>query len=162
MNAEDEETKIFMVRATVGREQQLINRLAGRIEKEGHEIYLVMKPEEIKGYIFVEAPNRETVAEAIYGLRHAKGVIDNPIDFDQIKHFLEPAAQKIVVNPNDIVELISGPYKGEKAKVKRVDRQKEKIVVELLEAAVPIPITVSLDSIRVIDRKSGENAIERI
>ena len=65
-----------------------------------------------------------------------------------------PAAERIDVNPNDIVELISGPYKGEKAKVKRVDKEKGKIVVELLEAAVPIPITVSLDSIRVIDRRS--------
>jgi hypothetical protein len=28
-------------------------------------------------------------------------------------------------------------------------------VVELLEAAVPIPITVSLDSVRVIDRRGS-------
>lgn len=153
--SEKETTKIYMIRATVGREQQLINRIAGRVRTEGYDIYAILKPEEIKGYIFIEAENKEMIAEAIQGLRHAKGIINKPVEFEEIKHFFKPAAQKITVNPKDIVELISGPYKGEKARVKRVDKQKEKIVVELLEAAVPIPITVSLDSIRVIDRKSG-------
>nr|AQS31950.1 hypothetical protein [uncultured archaeon] len=36
---------------------------------------------------------------------------------------------------------------------------KEEVVVELLEAAVPIPITVSLDSVKVI-RREGETEEE--
>ena len=36
----------------------------------------------------------------------------------------------------------------------RVDKQKDEVVVELLEAAVPIPITVKLDSVKVIRRES--------
>ena len=34
--------------------------------------------------------------------------------------------------------------------------QKEEVVVELLEAAVPIPITVRMDAVKVIRRESGE------
>jgi len=49
------------------------------------------------------------------------------------------------------VELISGPFKGEKAVVKRVDKAHEEITMELIEAMVPIPITVKGDNVRVLD-----------
>ena len=160
--AEEEQGQIYIVRVTAGREAQLTSRLYARLQTENDGIYAIMRPEQIKGYIFVEGANREIIVQAIYGLRHAKGVIENPIPFDDVIHFFEPAAQKIVIDQNDIIELISGPYRGEKARVKRVDKQKEKVVVELLEAAVPIPITVSLDSVRVIDRKGIKDEEEEL
>ncbi len=156
----EKKSGIYIVRVTAGREAQLISRLYARLMQENNGIYAILRPEQIRGYFFVEAMNREAVVEAVYGLRHSKGVIENPIPFDDIEHFFEPAVKKMVIGINDIVELISGPYKGEKARVRRVDKAKEKVIVELLEAAVPIPITISLDSVRVIDRvsSSGEEA----
>ena len=47
--------------------------------------------------------------------------------------------------------MTSGPFKNEKGKVTRVDEAKEEITIELLEAAIPIPITVPIDSVRVIE-----------
>ena len=61
-----------------------------------------------------------------------------------------------VILENDIAEVISGPFKREKVKVQRVDKQKEEVVVELLEAAVPIPITVRMDAIKVIRRDTDD------
>jgi transcriptional antiterminator NusG len=58
----------------------------------------------------------------------------------------------IGINEGAIVELISGPFKGEKARVKRVDVTKEEITVELFEAMVPIPITVRGDHVRVLSK----------
>ena len=37
-----------------------------------------------------------------------------------------------------------------------IDKQKEDVVVELLEAAVPIPITVKMDAVKVIRRETDE------
>ena len=42
----------------------------------------------------------------------------------------------------------------------RIDKQKEEVVVELLEAAVPIPITVKMDSVKVIRRETAEEKEE--
>ena len=42
----------------------------------------------------------------------------------------------------------------------RIDQTKEEVVVELLEAAIPIPITVKLDSVKVI-RREGETHEEK-
>ena len=52
------------------------------------------------------------------------------------------------------MELISGPFKGEKAKVVRIDESKEDVVLELIEATVPIPVTVKGDQIRLIQKEA--------
>ena len=72
-----------------------------------------------------------------------------------MEHLLEQVKVEANILKDDIAEIISGPFKREKCKVTRVDRAKEEVVVELLEAAVPIPITLKFDAIKVI-RREGE------
>ena len=58
--------------------------------------------------------------------------------------------------------MLTEPFKREKAMVKRINKQKEEVVVELLEAAVPIPVTVKLDNVKVIRRtKEAEGEKKR-
>ncbi len=73
---------------------------------------------------------------------------------------LEQVKREVNIQKNDIVEIISGPFKREKAKVTRIDQQKEEVIVELLESAIPIPITVKLDAVKVIRRESEEEPEE--
>jgi len=70
---------------------------------------------------------------------------------------LEQVKKESNIKKNDIAEIISGPFKREKCKITRIDKTKEEVVVELLEAAVPIPITVKMDSVKVIRRESDED-----
>ena len=69
---------------------------------------------------------------------------------------LEQVKTEMNIQKNDIVEIISGPFKRENAKVTRIDKQKEVVVLELLESAVPIPITVKMDSVKVIRRETDD------
>ena len=69
---------------------------------------------------------------------------------------MRTATRDVNIKKNDIAEIISGPFKREKCKVTRIDKAKEEVVVELLEAAVPIPITVKIDAIKVIRREAEE------
>jgi transcriptional antiterminator NusG len=59
---------------------------------------------------------------------------------------------EIEVDVGDIVEVIGGPFKGEKGKVVRYDKAKREIVIELLEVTVPIPITVSVEFVKVVKK----------
>ena len=63
--------------------------------------------------------------------------------------------EKVVIGiaEGDIVELVNGPFKGEKARVQKIEEVKEEITVELIEAMVPIPVTVKGDSVRVIEKE---------
>lgn len=140
---------IYVVRTTSGREMQVIEKVVARAKQQKIKIRAIFKPKEVKGYFFVEAEEKDDVNRAIYRVHHARGVL-GLIKINEIKRFLIPTIETIKINTGDIVELISGPFRGEKARVKRVTKAKEEVVVELLEAAVPIPVTVKLDSVRLI------------
>ena len=75
---------------------------------------------------------------------------------------LEQVKHEVNIQKNDIVEIISGPFKGENAKVSRIDKIKEDVVVELVEAAVPIPITVKIDAVKVIRRDTDEDGLNGV
>jgi transcriptional antiterminator NusG len=74
---------------------------------------------------------------------------------------LEPSVAEIKIEKNDIVEIVSEPFKKEKAKVIRIDKQKGEAVVTLLQAAIPIPVTVKLDNLRIIRREEIEELEEK-
>ena len=74
---------------------------------------------------------------------HARTVIKGETTLAEVGHFLIPKPVVAGIDEGTIVELIAGPFKGEKAVVKRVDSAKEEITVELYESIVPIPITVT-------------------
>lgn len=147
--------EIFVVRTTTGREAQVIEKLKSKINQQKLSVYSVLRPKEVKGYFFVEAEEADDVNRAIYGVTHAKGVL-GAVKLEEIKKFLSPVAEAIKINLGDIVDIVSGPFKGEKARVKRITKVKEEVVVELLEAAVPIPITVKIDSVRVVKSEAEE------
>ena len=46
-----------------------------------------------------------------------------------------------------------GPFKGERARVTRVDKHKEEITLELIDAAVPIPITVGVEQVKIVSKQ---------
>ena len=85
---------------------------------------------------------------------HARKVIPGETSLAEVGHFLIPKPVVAGIEEGTIVELIAGPFKGEKAVVKRVDAAKEEITVELYESVVPIPITVRGDNVRVVEKFS--------
>ena len=146
------ETKIFGLRTTANREDQVMTFVTSNAERKGINIYSVIRPHGMRGYIFVEAPTRSDAEQAAYGIPYARGILPSEIEYKEIEHMLEQVKKEVNIQKGDIAEIISGPFKREKAKITRVDKVKEEVVVELLEAAVPIPITVKLDAVKVIRR----------
>ncbi len=148
------ETLIFGVRTAANREDQVIDFLSSKIQKDTHlEVYSVIRPHGMRGYIFIEAKTKLDAEQSIQGVPYARGVLPQEIPYKEIEHMLEQVKVEMNIMKNDIVEIISGAFKREQAKVIRINKQKEEIVVELLEAAVPIPITVKMDAVKVIRRE---------
>jgi len=104
----------------------------------------------------VETTKFEIVEQAIQGIPHARGVVKGSTKFAEIEHFLTPKPAVAGIEDGDIIELIAGPFKGERARVKRIDERREEITVELFEAMVPIPITVRGDHVRVLSKEERE------
>jgi transcription termination/antitermination protein NusG len=150
-------THIYALRTTANREDQVLDFVTSNIQKKGLAVYSLIKPHGLRGYIFIESENKESAEESFHGVPYARGLLPKPVEYKEIEHMIEQVKVQVNIQKNDIVEIISGPFKREKAKVNRIDEQKEEVVVELLEAAVPIPITVKLDSVKVIRRDKEED-----
>lgn len=149
-------THIFALRTTANREDQVMDFLSSNIKKKKMPVFAVIRPHGMRGYIFVEANDRQSAEEASFNIPYARGILPNEIQYAEIEHMLEQVKREVDIRKNDVVEIIAGPFKREQAKVTRIDKSKEEVVVELLGAAVPIPITVKLDAVKVIRRESGE------
>ena len=147
---------------TANREDQVLDFVTSHVQKRKLEVYCVIHPHGLRGYIFLEAKDKEAAEEAYQGVPYAKGLIPTPVKYEEIEHMLEQVKREVNIQRNDIVEIISGPFKREQAKVSRIDLQKEEVVVELLESAIPIPITVKLDAVKVIRRDTVEESKEEL
>ncbi len=143
---------IFALRTTANREDQVLAFVSSNAARKKLGVYSAIAPHGMRGYIFLEAVDRHEAEQAAYGVPYAKGLLPNEIEYDEIEHMLEQVKKDINIQKNDIAEILSGPFKREKAKIARVDKAKEEVVVELLEAAVPIPITLKIDAVKVIRR----------
>ncbi len=151
---ENEGPLIFALRTTANKEDQVMDFITSNAKRKGLDVYSVIRPHGMRGYIFIEASSIGEAERAAFNVPYARGVLKKPIDYEkEIKSMVEDVKQEINIRKNDIAEIISGPFKREKCKIVRVDKPKEEVVVELLEAAVPIPITLKMDAIKVIRRE---------
>jgi transcriptional antiterminator NusG len=164
--AEDKEpepltgTQILVLKTQVGQERRVAEALGNKARRFKIPILALLAPAELRGYVFIETTDPINAEKGVRGVSYARALIkdasNQPKDtpFSEIAHFLTPVSAVAKIAEGDIVELVSGPFRGEKAKVTRVDDTKEEITVELIESMVPIPITVKGEHVRVLE-KSG-------
>lgn len=156
-----EKPKILSIKTQVGKEQNAAQMLNSRADKNKVRIPSILVTPELRGYLFIEGYDRELIKEMIKTISYARNMLDGDIPLDQIEHFLIPASAVAKIAEGDVVEMASGPFRGETAKVTHIDDSKEEITVELFESVVPIPITVRGEQVRVIKRKDEDKKEEK-
>jgi len=144
---------IFIIKVTTNKEDKCVENIAERVNKKNLNVYSVLRPHGLRGYILLEAEDRESAEESVYNLPYVKGIIGKTLGYDEIKNMVESSAVSITIKEVDIVEIIGSTLKGEKAKVLRIDKQKEEIVVSLLGSVIPLPVTLKIDNVKVIRRE---------
>ena len=155
MNEEKKEvaiTGIFAVRTTAGQEKNVANLIEAKAKMNKIPIQAILVPQNLKGYLFIEAEGPHAVDKAIKGIKHLRSRVPGVVTFPEIERYLvvKPVIEEL--NKEDIVEIIGGPFKGMKAKITRIDKTKEDVTIELLEATFTLPITVHADYVKIIER----------
>lgn len=148
---------LFIIKVTTNKEEKAASMISDKAEKKNLNVFSVLRPHGLRGYVLLESEDRESAEEAVFNLPYIKGIIGKTIGYEEIKNMIEPSVSNITIKEGDIVEIIAEPFKKEKAKVIRIDKQKEEVVVSLLGAVVPLPVTIKLDNVKVIRREEGEN-----
>ena len=150
---------IFVIKVTTNKEDKALEMIADRAEKKQLGVFSIVRPHGLRGYVLLEAADRESAEDAVFNLPYVKGIIGKTLTYEEIKNMVQPEVEDYHIEVGDVVEMIADLFKKEKGKVIRVDKAKGEVVVSLLGAAVPIPVTVKIDNIRVI-RREGEAAPE--
>ena len=147
---------IATLRTTTGREGVVIDSIVTRVQNKKIPIKSVFHTEDLRGYIFIEADDTMMIDEAVKGLPHIRGIVATNVQLDELEKFIVPEKREIILDVGDVIEVTGGPFKGEKAKITRVDETKGEATIELLEAPIPIPVTVPTTSLRLHEKKKRE------
>ncbi|WAC04813.1 MAG: transcription elongation factor Spt5 [Methanoregula sp.] len=161
------DNRIFAIKTTSKQERTVADSILKAIATKATDINVtaVIVPNELQGYVLIETPEKlNRIEQLVEKIPHARAVVRKGKDegekssmmLSEVAHFLIPKPVVSGIEEGTIVELIAGPFKGEKAVVKRVDAAKEEITVELYESVVPIPITVRGDNVRVVEKFSDQ------
>ena len=153
---------ILILKTQIDQEKVVAQSLFAKASQGEKDVYAILSPVGLRGYVFVEGMNTDRMREKTKDIKKARAfVIDKKLGDDvvaetsiaEIDHYLTPLSTVVGIVEGDLVELVNGPFKGEKARVQQIDQSKEEITVELIEAMVPIPVTVKGDSVRVIGKE---------
>jgi len=142
---------IYTVKTVVGRENVVLDAITSKVKSENLQIKALAHPEEIKGYIFIEGEVSD-IERATKMIPHVRGLIKSPVDLQQLQRFMQPREVEVELNVGDIVEVIGGPFKDEKGKITRYDKTKRECTIELLEVSTPIPVTVSVEFVKILSK----------
>ncbi len=148
-NEEDDDSKFFVVRVAGGQESMIASMLQSRLNSKKIEgIYSVLFLENFKGYVVVEAVDSNIAYEALHGIRHIRGQIRGELPFKDLEGYLikKPVVTELIID--DTVEVIAGPFKSMKAKIMRVDYEKQEATVVLLDSPYQIPVTVDANYLK--------------
>ncbi len=168
----DDDPKIYAVKATAGQERvvaellyrETVNKRKA-IEAEGGMIYSILYTPGLKGYVLVEANSPGVVEDLAREVPKTRGLLlkvkgklqsAGIIPILDLEKILKPKPIVQEISRGDLIELIAGPFKGEKARVAKIDQGKNEITVELIEAAVPIPVIVKGDDIKILLRDKDD------
>jgi len=145
---------IFAVKTRVGREIEVADSIKRRADEDRESgIYSVLVPVGIRGYIFIEGKDRNAITSIIRGLEYVTGLITTPVPINELESSIKPPSPAKDIIEGSIVEITAAPFKGDKARVISINEPKDEITVELLDVMVPIPLTLKISGVKLIEKK---------
>jgi transcriptional antiterminator NusG len=146
------EPSIFVVKTVAGQEKNAAELLDVKVKIDKLPVFSILVPENLRGYIFIEALGSHIVDQAISGIKNVKSKVSGKVQYSEIEKYLvvKPIIDEIEVGY--VVEITGGPFKGMKAKITKVNKVKSEATLELLEATFTLPITVHADYLKVIEK----------
>jgi len=147
-NNEISDSKFFAIRTSGGQEHIVVNLAQNRINSKNIPVRSILLLDSFKGYIIIEAPDSNIAYDALIGVRHVKGQIRGELPYKDIESYLVKRPVVSELSIDDTVEVIAGPFKSMKAKITRVDYEKQEATVLLLDSPYQIPVTVDANYLK--------------
>jgi transcriptional antiterminator NusG len=165
---------LFIVKTAIGSEKRVADEMKARLMGSGSlssildDVFAILHPTGMRGYVMVESSALHHVEKLIgrsggrdpkarrglnqTPLKNAKTVLPGEAPLKDILPYLEPKAVTSGIEVGCIVEIVTGAFKGEKARVTSVAETKEEVSMELYEQPIPMTLKMRGDHVRVVER----------
>lgn len=150
---------IWTVRVKNGRERDAALLLKSKSEHHKLKIQSILVVDTLKGYLFCEGPKHD-VEEGVKEIITFAGKVIGKVTIDQLDQHLMPRPTIEAVQKGDIVEIISGPFKGSRARIISMSVTREELTLELLDSRISIPLVMHADNVRKIESASASDSLD--
>ncbi len=147
-----EQSKFFIVRTTARQELNAALLLEARARGMGEGFYSIIIPPDVKGYLILEVKGLHLVYGLIKDIKHVRGRATGSISVEELKRLMLVESVISELKPGDVVEIISGPFKGLKASVISVNAQKNEVTLNILEASYKLEATLPGDYVKPVKK----------
>lgn len=152
----EQKSRFFATRITGGQEHVVVRLVENRVGRKNLAVYSILVLENLKGYIVVEALDANAVHQALTGIKHVRGTIRGDMQFKEIEGFLVKKPVVTELSVDDTVEIVGGPFKGIRAKITRVDYERQEATVVLLDAPYQLPVTIDANYLKLVQKASQQ------
>lgn len=144
---------IYAFKTTSGRELDVAliveRRILEKISKgEDPGVLSILVAPGVRGYVFIETRNPQVVVNLLANIKYASTQRYLKVSLNELLNMIKPKELIEEVNVGDEVEITRGPFRGMRARVVSIDKSKNTLTVNLLEAAFSIPITIPVNYVR--------------
>ena len=146
------EGRFYAIRTTVGQERNIALILEAKAKARNVPIKSILVIDDVRGFVFIESPAPFYIDSLIIRTKYIKGKVGGVFTYNDLERFIKPKPIIEEIGINDIVEIISGPFRGMQGRVTQIDKAKGEIKVEILEASYPLPIIISADYVRIVKK----------
>lgn len=154
MSSESKEaTSIYAVKTTAGRELDVALIVERRIlealsKGESTSVKSILVAPGVRGYVFVETSNPTELYRLLSNIKYASTQRILKIALSELIGTIKPREILEEINVGDVVEITRGPFRGMKARVVSIDKSKNILTVNLLEATFSIPVTIPINYVK--------------
>src|SRR3990172_3281159 len=141
---------IFTLRVKNGRERDAALLLKSKVEHHKLNIQSILVVDNLRGYIFAEGTKHDVEAGA-KEISQFAGKVIGKVTLESLDQHLVPKPTISTISVGDIVEIISGPFKGSRAKIRELTLTREELTLDLLDSRISIPLIMHADTVRLVE-----------
>ncbi|MEM4079899.1 MAG: transcription elongation factor Spt5 [Metallosphaera sp.] len=143
----------YAIKVTGGQEMSVAIMLEERIKTNGiNEVFSIIVPPALKGYLIVESSGPHVVKLIISGIRHVRGIAPGRVPKTDIMNMVSKKPTGPAIKTGDMVEVVSGPFRGMQAQVMGYNAERGEVVLNILESAFPLQVTIPVDQVRTVKK----------
>ncbi len=154
----EESETLFVAARVVGNKELKVLETLDMLQDKPQSIKAVFFSPKLRGYLIMEITN---MTEAYYYLRqkirYFKGFMKETLSFDDIKSLLEEKQEEVEFNVGELVKITSGPFKGEMATIKSIDKDKKELNISFIQSSVPIQIAVKMKDVMKVEEHENKS-----